>query len=466
MSTPTLIIADNLTPEDEAMVQALYSRSAESAAVHLAKVAESGSGKFMANYYVGYGHKSIADCGTTTMFIENVSTLAAKAIQDWPLYSGQETSTRYIDMSKQPIEDPVDSPESRAILARWMSFYGESEDRITGLLMRRYPITAADKPDVYARAIKARGFDVMRGFLPAGICTQLSWHSNLRQAADHLVGLAYHPTNEISGVARRLQGRLAECYPSSGFDRDIALVAGVGANDSATERRAWEQKVAKEFTYSLAHTPLGDDRTYMRFKGQSLRRAVLDDPFELERGTYSDMLATRPRGCVLPHFLSDLGQFTTEFTLDFGSFRDIQRHRNGVCRMPILATNWGFEPWYLEQLGDPDNGNIGGLRDVATKLIHEQIQAINKLDVDRFHRQYYVALGFRVPVRVTYGLPALLYILELRSTKFIHPTLRKRIRQMAAEFKMWFPQIAVHDNVDPDDWDVRRGTQTITEKNT
>jgi len=42
-----LMIVDDLAPEDEAMLQALYSRSAESAEVHLDKVKQADSGKFM-----------------------------------------------------------------------------------------------------------------------------------------------------------------------------------------------------------------------------------------------------------------------------------------------------------------------------------------------------------------------------------------------------------------------------------
>src|SRR3990172_7428114 len=99
-------VVDDLSPEDLAMLQALYSRSAASVMDHLEKVKATGSGKFMSQFYVGYGHKSIADCGSTTMFIEGVSLLAAKALQDWALYCGQETSTRYIEMSRQPILYP------------------------------------------------------------------------------------------------------------------------------------------------------------------------------------------------------------------------------------------------------------------------------------------------------------------------------------------------------------------------
>jgi len=70
-------------------------------------LAEKGADNFMSKFYVGYGHKSIGDCGSITLFIEGVSMLGAKAIQDTKLYNGQEASTRYIDFSKQPILNPL-----------------------------------------------------------------------------------------------------------------------------------------------------------------------------------------------------------------------------------------------------------------------------------------------------------------------------------------------------------------------
>jgi len=44
------------------------------------------------------------------------------------------------------------------------------------------------------------------------------------------------------------------------------------------------------------------------------------------------------------------GQCTFKFLLDFGSFRDLQRHRNGETLMPLLTTKFGFYQWYLDQL--------------------------------------------------------------------------------------------------------------------
>jgi thymidylate synthase ThyX len=457
-----LRIIDDLGPEDLAMLQALYSRSPESVDVHLEKVKSTGSGKFMEKYYVGYSHKSIADCGTTTMFIEGVSLLAAKAVQDWPLYSGQETSTRYIDMSKQAIVDPFGSDASKAVLDRWMTFYVGKQGTVGEILRARYPMRNGEKQSSYDGAIKARTFDVLRGFLPAGITTQLSWHSNLRQAGDHLAQLIHHPASEISRLALALREQLGGRYPSSGLGLSLASVSGVDNKDRVARdvRQDWEWRVATEFTYSVrsslqADEILGSVHGGLQMRGQSIE------------SRYAEMLKTRPRGCVLPHFMTDLGQFTYEFLLDFGSFRDLQRHRNGVCRMPLLDTSWGFEPWYLEQLGDPTNGDVGGLRNEAVALIDEQRDAINRLGdgPDRsIVRQYYTALGFRVPCRVTYALPALLYVMELRSGKTVHPTLRRKVHGMIELFKRNYADIALHADMDPDDWDVRRGDQTITAK--
>lgn len=447
---PILNIIDDVSPEDVAMMQALYSRSIESSKSHLEKIKKIGSGKFMSAHYVGYGHKSIADCGTTTLFNENVSLLAAKAIQDWPLYCGQETSTRYIDMSTRDIVDPVASVESRAILDRWMTFYTTHQSRVLDAIKFRHPKRESENQATYDRTAQARVFDVMRGFLPAGITTQLSWHTNLRQAGDHLSGMKHHPSPEISSLAKTLLSLLHDKYPSSGFSSDTAAVSGVGTKDIGSEERIkWEKKMAGKYSYQ---PPVYINRSDKDSVLLTVSGAIID-----EVHGYLDDINSRPRGCVLPHFMSDFGQLSWSFYLDFGSFRDIQRHRNGICRMPLLTTEHGFEPWYLEQLDDE-------LREEAHDLLQYQEACIENLSNDPVLRQYYTALGYRVRTDVTYCLPAAIYVMELRSGKAIHPSLRKKIHKMVKAFQARIPQVRLHVDLDPSDWDIRRGSQTITAK--
>ena len=103
----------------EAMLQALHSRSTGGIESHLRILEEKGAENFMEKFYVGYGHKSIGDCGSVTVFIEGVSMLAAKAVQDWRLYSGQEASTRYVDFSQQKFLNPAGAKEGEEIMEGW-----------------------------------------------------------------------------------------------------------------------------------------------------------------------------------------------------------------------------------------------------------------------------------------------------------------------------------------------------------
>lgn len=427
-----IFIEDDVNPEDNAMLQALYSRSAQSAKEHLLKVKEKGSGKFMASFYVGYGHGSIGDCGTTTIFIENVSILAAKAIQDWRLYNGQETSTRYIDMAKQPIIDPVNSSQSKKILSDWMEFYISHQEELKNHLRAVYPRQENEEEKVYERTINARAFDILRSFLPAGICTQLSWHTNLRQAAEKLALIEHHSLPEINEIGEIIHTTLQEKYPSSFGHKKYEA------------QETYREIESKQFSYY--HNLQSPD---FLFKTNINK----DDLIQFE----DVLIKNRPIKTNLPSFLDELGGCWCDYLLDFGSARDAQRHRNGVFRMPLLTTEFGFHPWYLEQLSED-------LRSKAEKLLVYQIEQIKSLDIDPELRQYYIPLGFLVSCRTYYSLPQMVYVTELRSDTTVHATYRAIAHKMHYALQKEFPTLLLHTNLKDNDWDLRRGQQDITKK--
>lgn len=426
-----IYIYDEFSPQDIAMMQALYSRSSASVIEHVEKVKQTGSGKFMERFYVGYGHASIADCGSTTIFIEGVSMLVAKAIEDWPLFSGQESSSRYIDYSKQEIKDPINSKASKKILNDWMSFYLGSQAKLEEFLSEKYPKKEGEDEGVYCKAIKARGFDILRGFLPAGVTTQLSWHTNLRQANDKLSLLRHHPLKEVRDLAEDIMNSLREKYPQSFSHKPNEVV------------EKYRSFLASKYNYYTGNLK----------KDFSARTNISKS----EISKFKDIILKRPEKTGLPQFLAELGNLTFDFKLDFGSFRDIQRHRNGVCRMPLLTSKFGFNEWYLDELPCE-------MRKEANMLIRSQLKAIKSLKAPKEVLQYYFAMGFNVACRVTYGLPASVYVAELRSGKTVHPTLRKIAHKMGSSIKKMFPNFKIYLDESKDDFDVRRGTQTITEK--
>jgi thymidylate synthase ThyX len=428
-----VFIIDEFSPQDTAMLQALYSRSSSSVTNHIDKVKETGSGEFMEKFYVGYGHASIADCGSTTIFVEGISILCDKIIQDWPLYSGQETSTRYVDMSKQPIIDPVKTSASKEILQKWLNFYVKSLPVVERFLTKKYPRQKQEEEGIYQKAIKARSFDILRSFLPAGITTQLSWHTNLRQAYDKLSWMESSPLKEAREVAKEIFSLLKDKYSHSFSHQQIK------------EQEEYRQKISQKYYY---HQPKILSKDFI-FKTNIDKEELMEK--------YGGIIKNRPNKTGLPNFLAELGNVNFEFLLDYGSFRDIQRHRNGVCRMPLLNGQFGFNSWYLEQLPE-------GTRKEAEKLILQQTESIRKMEVSPEDRQYYFALGYNVPCLISYGLPAVVYVTELRSGNMVHPTLRNIALKMRKALLNYFPELVLHCDTSEGRWNISRGFQDIVEK--
>lgn len=420
-------------PESEAMLGALHSRNPGGIRNHLEQLAKKGSDKFMSSYYVGYGHKSIGDLGSTSVFIEGVSMLAAKAVQDFPLYNGQEVSTRYVDFSSQRFIDPVGSRASAAVLEAWRSFYLSGLAEMIPVLKERFPRGEAEEERVWEKAIKARAFDTMRAFLPAGASTNLVWVSTLRQFADRIPLLRHHPLAEVREIADAVEIALLKAFP----------------NSFSTLRFDTTEKYLEDM-----------QKRYAYFKDASAKEFAFRDRIDHKRlAEYRSALKTRPMKIELPYAVRDAGLAEFEFLLDFGSYRDIQRHRAVAMRMPLVGITHGFEPWYLEELPVP-------LRKRAREAIKKQLSAIAKLKLSETARQYFLPMGMRVPVRLAGDLRGLTYLTELRTTRFVHPTLRARALHMAKSLLKAYGKdgLVLHLDPEPDRFDARRGLHDIVAK--
>lgn len=427
-----------ISPEADAMLQALYSRSPASVYEHLTQIAEKGPEKFMSSFYVGYGHKSIGDCGSVTLFIEGISMLAAKAIQDWMLYSGQEVSTRYVDFSTQRFEDPIESADSHEYLESLRDFYVRSLPKVIESLFLRFPKNGSEAG--YEKAIHARAFDIMRGFLPAGATTSVAWHTNLRQAADKLMLLRHHVLPEVRDIASALEKVLKEGYPSSFSGKQYA--------ETEEYNDEW---MGNHYYLTDPHCPdfalVRDGIDYDELDGNIM---------------WTNIFSNRPAKTELPKMVAELGTLQFRFLLDFGSFRDVQRQRAVAQRMPLLTTRHGFEKWYLNELPESVHTEANeelkrGLRYVA----HER-----DLGVSREILQYYLPMGYRVAQRITGDIPALVYLAELRATRFVHPTLQIRAHQIASALADSLGEYGLKLQIDEEvgRFDARRGLQDITRK--
>ncbi len=421
-----------LTAEALAMLQALHSRSTDGIDGHLKVLAERGADKFMSTYYVGYGHKSIGDCGTAVVFIEGVSMLAAKAIQDSKLYNGQEASTRYVDFAAQPFINPLGTEGGKQTLETWRTFYLKAVAEMKVTLPERFPRQEGEKEIVYQKAIAARAFDICRGFLPAGASTNLAWSGTLRQFADRVLQLRHHPLPEVQEIATVLEEGLIAAYPNS-------------FNNEKKRYEATEAYVAATMTHYYYHDPESPAVALVR---DSVDRVGL--------APYRSIFSERPAKTELPKWLGAYGEATLAFTLDYGSFRDIQRHRAVTQRMPLLTSDIGFNEWYLSEL-------TPSLRAEAKTLIADQAATIKALTSDVTTRQYYLPMGYNISNYLSGDLPALVYLVEIRATSLIHPTLAMRAGEMAVLLRQAYSDVGLTLHLDPNPrrFNVKRGEHDI-----
>jgi thymidylate synthase ThyX len=464
----TIILHSCVNAEDNAMLQALYSRSADSVIKHLEKLEAVGSSNFMSNYYLGYGHASIGDCGNETMYIEGISMLAAKAIEDNPLFVGQECSSRYIDFSNQPFYDPTAknselSGKIANLYTKYRQFYVHSLDPLKVALRSRFPKAPETLTGTYEKAIAARAFDILRGFLPAGATTNVAWTGRLSNAAEHCVWMMHHPLTEVQQLGQKIYAQLWNKYPNS-FHAHFANIYG-NVESPELLLRAIEGDDLYEFSsdfqnfYGLYH----EITNYSRKACWSdvTTNVDIDSPMQLNWFKFGN----RPRKAKLwKHGLATYITANISATMDFGSFRDIQRHRNGYCSMPLLEGTYGIHPWYYDNL-TPD------LQKNADELLAEvervyELLAGSMNDERDFNSlataQYALPMGNIVEVSMKYSMQQAIYVAELRSGKTVHPTCRTVAQEIGeALFEHGIP---VKYDTDPSDWTVKRGEQDIIAK--
>ncbi len=465
-----------LTPEDIATLQAMYSRSNKPIVKKFLDLLrdeeklEATKGRIVGDTHKNYGHKSIGDLGHLLICYEGVSMLAAKAIQDSQLYAGQEASTRYISFDKQPFLVAQDGKVYRSsdkphealsnITERWRRFYLRALPVIQEHLFAEYPWEEqeaahlethgdekleAQKQEArsnYERAIKARAFDIIRGFLPAGCTTNLAWWTSISHASDHLGWLQCHPLVEVQQLAMATQLLLENTYPVSFANRKVHL-------DRVQYRKSFMHDKYYLLPSDVAHAvPLATEGVFTEQLNHS------------QVYTWINEIMTRPQGQELPYQIGECGTVRYDANLDFASFRDQQRHRAVVQRQGLLTSVIGFHEWYLDNLPN-------SIKQEAIGLLTDTVHHIDRADITPFERQYLLPMGMKIPTRIVGHLGKVVYMVELRAQTSVHPTYHANAYYFAKKLGSCLAQILgvesvplyINPNVGEFSW--KRGTQTI-----
>jgi len=427
-------------PEVLAMLMAFYSRSTKPIHDRLETLGENELKikEALKKYYIGYGHDSIADCSSVSLFFEGISLLAAKYLEATPLFNGQECSTRYIDFSSQGVVDPFATPESKLIQERWLDMYMTLQGPVKEHLEDLNPKTKFQSETVWKRAITAKTLDITRAFLPVGMKTSVALHMGMGPLNKHLHRLSSVNEFEVREIVAKTLQYLKEKFPY------------VFARKDSPESLSFNADSCKFNNHLTPHTST-----------KFIQPLSVTDNISSEIYEYVDLLNSRPKGTEVPAYFASMGTVTIEYALDYGSWRDIQRHRNAVYnKATSVSSSRVFSPEYLKHI-PPD------FKPWVLHEVNEQYRSIEELVnvfMDPNNVQYYLPLGNMVNAKLILTIPQLVYILELRSSQSVHFTLRQLIVSIGSILKPRYPMLFQHMDDSPTEFNFARGYQTIAKK--
>lgn len=428
-------VTDHLDPEEQAMLLAMYSRTFASIESRLPTTQEETNSlkQRLGKFYVGYGHKSVGQLGTTTIFLEGVSQIAAKAIEDTPLFNGQESSTRYIDYSTQPLVSY--NEEIAQWQARFMDLYQRALPETIAKVSAEYPLEAQGDNVAritYVNTVNARAFDICRGILPAGSTTNVGFSGTFDTLNDQFGKLLYHPASEVQELASAVLEELGKKYPSASYPKEKHL------------QRNEHKKEPSNFYYTPDSPP--------EYAGALEFDSILKNRQLLESFPARNKFEEYPRQVASKLVM------TYTALLDFGGYRDIHRHRRGYCSMPVVAPEKGIHTFYLTQLPDSIAAEF-------QELFNNYKKWFNDTQLSIYEKQYATPMGAVVCFEYTCDINQALYIAELRSGKTVHQT----VRQYAQDLTMWLQgwtnqRIAIHADKSYDNFTLKRGEQTFSQE--
>lgn len=506
-STVLVGVTDHLDPEEQAMLLAQYSRSYGSI---LTRVPNRENFLTETEYLAAtqrlktqlrktynsdslaknYGHKSVGQLGHTTVFFEGVSMLAAIAIEVSELFNGQESSTRYIDYSTQEAID-CGNDEIRHWQEVWRQFYKAALAETITELYVKYPKPENASDANYERTIKARAFDICGGILPAGFTTCVGFTGSFDVLNDHITWMAQHPLKEVRELAKQAAEAMMDKFPNAAFpwekiqERSEFMQFDGPYSDSHVEayylrHGSFEQTMLYSNypdTFGAQAYPIVDEEHHRgrdtclqlnlnvnfstvsaKFTEPAMLKQINKRLLELK----SD---TRSKYTSFPRPLSNAIRFRWTSVMDFRSYRDMHRHRNGYRPLPLLDMDWGVHEYYLENLPGRMQRKFNELWHDQRDWLTEFLAVSNPREHNqrRLEAQYAIPMGSEIPYYYECDLNQILYMQELRTDKTVHQTVRIELLAVYDQFKDFLPEVKVHADTSPNNFTLKRGAQTFSQ---
>ena len=409
--------------------------------------------------FVQYGDDSVAQLGGAHLACEQVSALLAKVIERGRLAAYLEQSTRYIRFDeKLRGEDGYEryryhippeisgsdlAPVYETAMNRLFENYSYVVSAMTGYFQERFPRGAKEGRAAYSRATRARACDAARGLLPAATTSNIGVYASGQAYESMLMRMnanGLEESKEYSKMMLRELRKVIAGFLSRVDVKDRGVAWSKYFSEVASEMKLVTDGLTPELDPTDAfdinqdevrlvdHDPDAEIRIaaaalypYANVSEEQLIRRVVNMSDQDRREIISAYVGERRNRRHKPGRGMERVYYRFDVLSDFGSFRDVQRHRMMTIDWQKLTPTHGYAT-------PPEIDDIGGAvtdrwHEGMTEMsaLYQEIQT--KLDDDV--AQYVVPFGYRIRYNIQMNARQAFHMLELRTGESGHTDYRR-----------------------------------------
>ena len=432
-----------LTEEQTAVTFAMTSRSPEPFDEIAQQVSQTRAAEFNERWVNGYGHASVAEHAVVHMAIENISRLAADAVESNRLASYTEKSSRYQIIDDNAFHVPAELTSYPSLCRRYIQsmtelfgHYREGVDALTQHVAARQPRLNDETASAHRLRVRREVTDSARAVLPAATLTNLGMTANARTMAHAVTKLMSDDLHEMQELGANIRDRAAEivptllkyAMPNDQVRKNRAIPPPPSPSDQSYESAVlikWDRDGARRVLWGLQYPASRDARTAVRDISErdeaSAARAIAKE------------LHGREEHDPLPRAL-ELTRYTAELVLDYGALREARRHRMLTpISQPLRVTDRHTPvPLFFE----------AGREDILHAAIatSEELYAV-LVDISPGLAQYAVLHAHSQRILVDLSLRELVELLRLRTSLRAHPAIRHPCLELEAAIRRVQPEL-------------------------
>ena len=441
--------AHQLTEEQIAVVFAMTSRRPEPFSKIAEQVSQEKAADFHERWVLGYGHASVAEHAVVHLAVENVSRFACDTLEDNRLASYTEKSSRYQVLHRGYYHIPAELETSPSL--KWLyinacnqlfEVYHQALEKTQGYLKTRKRQRPGESDSAYNLRLRREATDSCRAILPAATLTNVGVTTNARMLEHAIAKLLSSSLieekelgEEIKREGQRITPTLIKYAEENDYlkktaqrQRELAEPGDAAPKPFAGQVRLihWdeqaEEKLAAALLYRTSHSSY--DELWRQVQSMSKKR--------LEEIIESCIADLGPHDALVREF--ELVDYTFEFSLDYGAYREFKRHRMQTYIPQSLTVSHGCKA--------PDLVVEAGLKDDFENAIRTAEDAYWQVyQVSPQVAQYLVTHAHYRRVLSKMNLRECYHLFKLRTSKQAHESIQAPMREALEQVRKVHPKL-------------------------